>query len=374
VLITDLSTPQVLVDRSRLVANIARTQSAVTSVHLRLRPHAKTHKSPVIAQWQMNQGGVGICCAKVGEAEIFADFGIPDIRLAYPVSPANADRLLRLMDRARVSIAVDHLAIARQWSDLMQHAGRRLDVLVKVDVGFHRCGIDPKPPGSTRFIRQVAALPGLKVKGLMSYTGQAYSATSDSDLAQMVEAEARTLRIITENAEEAGVAIEEVSVGSTPTFRFNLQQRGVTELRAGSYIYGDRTQVAFGAMSLEDCALTVVATVVSMPAKDRLVLDCGSKTLGLDPVRGFGVNRGYGIICATMETERPDENLLIDQLSEEYAVVKVVGRPTDLGPGDKVRILPNHACVVSNLTDCIHLVEGQDVVETLPVAARGKVT
>src|SRR5436305_726909 len=120
-----------------------RVAALATASGVRLRPHAKTHKSPVIARWQMDRGAVGVCCAKVGEAEVMAAAGIDDIRLPYPVNPSNAARVLALMDRASISIIVDHLAVARGWSDAMERAGRRLDVLIKVDVGFHRCGIDP---------------------------------------------------------------------------------------------------------------------------------------------------------------------------------------------------------------------------------------
>src|SRR5438067_13315093 len=129
--LSDLPTPQVLIDRARLIGNIERAQQVASSAGVRLRPHAKTHKSPVIAKWQIDRGAVGICCAKVGEAEVFADAGVKDIRLPYPVNPVNASRLLALMDRAAISLIVDHLAVARGWSDVMQRAGRSLDVLVK---------------------------------------------------------------------------------------------------------------------------------------------------------------------------------------------------------------------------------------------------
>ncbi len=142
-LLADLPTPQVVVDRERLLGNISRVQALADASGVALRPHAKTHKSPVIARWQIDRGAVGICCAKIAEASVFAEAGIQDIRLPYPVNPRNAARLLALMDRAAISIIVDHLGVARGWSDAMQAAGRRLDVLVKVDVGFHRCGIDP---------------------------------------------------------------------------------------------------------------------------------------------------------------------------------------------------------------------------------------
>jgi D-serine deaminase-like pyridoxal phosphate-dependent protein len=142
-LLSDLPTPQVLVDLARAQRNIARVQALADGAGARLRPHAKTHKSPIVAGWQLERGAAGVCCAKIGEAEVFAAAGIGDIRLPYPVNPSNAARLLAGMERASISIIVDHLEVARGWSEAMTRAGRTLDVLVKVDVGFHRCGIDP---------------------------------------------------------------------------------------------------------------------------------------------------------------------------------------------------------------------------------------
>ena len=149
-------------------------------------------------------------------------------------------------------------------------------------------------------------------------------------------------------------------------------ERGLTELRPGNYVYFDRTQVALGAARLSDCALTVLATVVSKPAADRLILDCGSKTLSSDPARGTRPTPGYGVVL-TSDGSAIDPTLSIDRLSEEHATVGVQGS-TPLEPGDRVRVLPNHSCVVTNLVDEIRLVNGDRVVETLPIAARGRST
>src|SRR3954469_9971438 len=184
--LSDLPTPQVLIDRTRAMNNVARVQALATAAGARLRPHAKTHKSPVVARWQLDAGAVGIACAKIGEAEVFVDAGITDIRLPYPVNPSNAARLLALMDRAALSIIVDHIDVARGWSEAMQRAGRVLDVLVKVDVGFHRCGIDPTGD-AIGFLQQVAALGGLRLRGLLSHAGHSYHAASEDDLRHVAQ-------------------------------------------------------------------------------------------------------------------------------------------------------------------------------------------
>jgi len=372
-LLTDLPTPQVLVDLVRAQRNIARVQALADSARAKLRPHAKTHKSPAVARWQIDGGAVGVCCAKVGEAEVFASAGISDIRLPYPVHPSNATRLLAVMDRADVSIILDHLDVARGWSEAMRRAGRTLDVLVKVDVGFHRCGIDPagKP---IEFLQAVGALPGLRLRGLLSHAGHGYHAASEADLAAIAQQEAATLTSIRERAAAAGIALDEISVGATPTLRFSAGQPGITELRPGNYVYFDRTQVALGAATLDDCALTVLATVVSAPAPDRIILDSGSKTLTNDQARGIAAAPGFGAVLAG-SGEAPqsvDESLIIERLSEEHATVRVSGT-TRLRPGDRVRVVPNHSCVVSNLVDVVRLVEGDRVIESIPVAARGRI-
>jgi D-serine deaminase-like pyridoxal phosphate-dependent protein len=367
--VSSLLTPQVLVDSGRVKANIARIQALANAAGLRLRPHAKTHKSPTIAKWQIAAGAVGICCAKPGEAEVFAAAGVRDIRLPYPVHPSNAARLIRLMDDAAISIIVDRLDVARGWSDAMKQVGRVLDVLVKVDVGFHRCGIDPAD-APIDFLEAVAKLPGLRLRGLLSHAGHGYHAVSEDELRAIARSEADTLVSIRDRAAEAGLPLEELSVGATPTLRYSATERRLTELRPGNYVYFDRTQLALGAATLGDCALTVLATVVSKHP-GRIILDSGSKTLTNDQARGITKAPGYGAVL-NRDGSAFDETLTIERLSEEHATVRVDG-DTALEPGDRVRIVPNHSCVVSNLVDGVQLVDGDRVIETIPVAARGKI-
>ena len=369
--ITSLRTPCVLVDYAKVQRNIDTMQQVAEVRGLRLRPHAKTHKSPDLALMQIARGAVGICCAKLGEAEVFADHGVGDIRLPYPLNPVNADRVLALLNRTRLSFIVDHLDVARGWSEVMRKADRVVDVLIKVDVGFHRCGIDPAR-GAVAFITTVAGMPGLRLRGLLSHAGHGYGARSEPELARIAKDEAELLGTLKEQATAAGVPIEEVSVGATPTARFSARLPGLTELRPGNYIYYDRTQVSLGAASWQDCALTVLARVVSRPAPDRLILDSGSKTLTNDQARGFEDTPGHGVIQRTLEDSEPDPRFLIERLSEEHATVRVTG-DCPCAPGDLVRIVPNHACVVANMVDEVWVVRGTDAVERLPVAARGRI-
>jgi len=375
-----LPTPGILIDRARVLANIDRLQAAANRSGIRLRPHTKTHKSPLVARWQLDRGAAGICCAKLGEAEVFAEAGFDDIRLPYPINPVNAPRVVRLLARTHLSFIVDHRGVARQWSDALARAGKTADVLVKVDVGFHRCGIDPDTAEAVEMVCEVAALPGLSFRGLLAHAGHTYHAHSEEEMRSMAEGEARTLQRLAARCRAAGVAIAEMSAGATPPARFSLLQDGFTEFRAGNYVYFDRTQVALGAATLDECALSVLARVVSTPAPDRIILDCGSKTLTNDSARGFVPAPGYGLVlrresaAGSRASWTPDTTLLVERLSEEHATVRVLnGATTRLEPGGLVRIVPNHSCVVSNLVDQAWLMDG-DRAEPLPIAARGRIT
>jgi D-serine deaminase-like pyridoxal phosphate-dependent protein len=369
--LSEIPTPAVLVESSKLARNIARMQKALTERGIALRPHAKTHKSPVIARMQLAAGATGICCAKLGEAEVFADAGVTDIRLPYPLNPANAERVFALANRVALSFIVDDRAVAREWSRIAVQRGRTLNVLVKVDVGFHRCGIDPHDAHAAAVVADVASLPGLRFLGLLSHAGHGYAAASRGEAEAIAVEEARILR---ELASASHVTSAEVSVGATPTARFSMNQPGITEMRPGNYAYFDRTQVGLGAAEWDDCALTVLARVVSRPARDRVILDSGSKTLTNDLARGFTPLPGYGAVMQDLHVAKPDERLLIERLSEEHATVRAAGGDRGLPTGTLVRIVPNHSCVVSNLVDAVWMVDGERVVERLPVAARGRIT
>jgi D-serine deaminase-like pyridoxal phosphate-dependent protein len=361
-----LPTPAILIDRGTVLRNIDRMQAAATARGVKLRPHTKTHKSPLIALWQLGRGAAGICCAKLGEAEVFVAARIEDIRLPYPLNPANADRVIALLNRARISFVVDHPVVAQQWSAAMTRAKKTVDVLVKVDVGFHRCGIEPTADNAVAMITEVASLPGLNFRGLLSHAGHTYHAHSDDEMHEMAVDEMQRMRVLAAKCRTAGVAIEEISLGATPPARYSLQQEGFTEYRPGNYVYFDRTQVALGAAKVSDCALTVLATIVSKPAPDRIILDSGSKTLTNDGARGFTPVPGFGEVL-------DHSNLLIERLSEEHATVRVTDGHTVLEPGDRVRIIPNHSCVVSNLVDQAWLIDGEEA-SALDIAARGRIT
>jgi D-serine deaminase-like pyridoxal phosphate-dependent protein len=371
--LSELQTPAVVIEAGRVARNIDRMQRAADAAGFLLRPHAKTHKLPSLARQQIARGAVGICCAKPSEAMVFAEAGIEDIRIPYPVHPTKQQHILALMDRVRLSIIVDDAEVATAWAEVMARAGRKLNVLVKVDVGFHRCGVDPVSPEAPHLISLVSNLPGLKFCGLLSHAGHGYHAASETALKLIAEEEVNALTRLAAHMRHKGVQVEEISVGATPTARFSLAHKGPTEMRPGNYVYFDRTQAGLGAATFDDCALSVLATVVAKHP-GRIILDAGSKTLSNDGARGFVSLEGHGALSPSPSGDlRPHGGFSIERLSEEHAIVKVAADAPALSIGDRVRILPNHSCVVSNLVDVVHMADGDTVVESVPVAARGRI-
>jgi D-serine deaminase-like pyridoxal phosphate-dependent protein len=357
-----VETPAVLVDLDIVVRNIATMAERARASGVRLRPHAKTHKVVEIGRMQVAAGAAGLSVAKTSEAEVFAAAGFDDLFIAYPVVGADKGRrLLALADRVRLAVGVDSEDGARTLAGVFHAADRQLDVLLKVDVGFHRVGVTPERAAEAA--RRVAGLPGLRLRGLFTFAGHAYSAETPEGVARVGRSEGSILSETAQRIRNAGLEIEEVSVGSTPTAPHAMAIPGVTECRPGVYVFNDASQVSLGTCGLEDCAMTVLTTVVSVPAPDRAVVDAGSKTLSTDPLRPRGA--GFGFVLGRRSR--------IARLSEEHGVIEVVAGET-FRVGERVRILPNHACVVANLHDRLLGTRGGAIETELAVAARGRVT
>jgi D-serine deaminase-like pyridoxal phosphate-dependent protein len=297
--------------------------------------------------------------AKTSEAEVFASLGFDDIFLGYPVFGADkARRLLSLYDRVRLIVGVDSVEGAKSLGDVFHAAGRKLPVRLKIDCGYHRVGVAPER--AVDVARRIADLPGLAFAGVFTHGGQGYAGRTPEEVAEAGHVEGRVVAESADAIRTAGLPVDEVSLGSTPTVRSALSERGVTECRPGTYVYNDFSQATLGSCLLEDCAMTILATVVSVPAADRAVLDAGSKTLSTDPLRPSG--GGHGAILGRRSR--------IARLSEEHGVIDVVPGET-FRVGERVRVLPNHACIVSNLHDRLVAVRDGRVEGQITVAARG---
>lgn len=357
--IHDLPTPAVLVDLDVVERNLASMQARAKASGVKLRPHAKTHKAPRIGRMQIAAGANGLTLAKVSEAEVFARAGFDDIFLGYPTFGADkARRLLALAERIRIAVGADSVEGARSLGDVFHAAGRRLPVRLKIDCGYHRVGVPPEKALETA--RRIAELPGILLEGLFTHGGQGYGGATPDEVARIGRDEGRIVAETASALRAAGLPVGEVSLGSTPTVASAVTQRGVTECRPGTYVYNDFSQVSLGSCGFEDCALTVLATVVSAPAPDRAVVDAGSKTLSSDPLRPRA--GGHGLVLG--------RKTRVARLSEEHGVLQVEPGES-FRVGERVRILPNHACVVSNLHDRLVGVRGERVEEEIAVAARG---
>jgi len=357
--IHDLETPSVLIDLDRLERNIARMSARARESGVALRPHAKTHKVPEIGWMQIRAGAAGLSLAKTSEAEVFAKHGFTDLFVAYPVvSPAKAERLVALARRVTLCVGVDSVLGASMLGEAAARSGVALRVSLKVDCGFHRVGVSPSE--AVAIGSRIAAMKGLALVGVFTHAGQAYHRADPEEIRKDSEDEAAIIAAAAEGLRKAGVAIETVSVGSTPTSRFGFAHKGITEARPGNYVYLDRTQAGLGTCSFDECAMSILATVQSVSGADRAVLDSGSKTLALDMLRPKP--DGYGLVIGTESR--------LTSLSEEHGIV-AVARDDSFKIGQRVRVLPNHACVVSNLHDCVYGIRGETVEAVFEVAARG---
>lgn len=383
--VDSLPTPALLVERARLEANIETMQRRADAIGAKLRPHTKTHKSVSIARRQVAAGAGGITVAKVGEAEVFAAAGFDDIRIAYcVVGDEKMKRIAALSKRCRISFCVDTTEGVALASRTLAAEGVEIDVLVEVDTGQGRTGV-PWDDAEELVAVAVAVVdsPGIRLAGVLTHGGYGYygpreGETKEQALRRSGKAEYDRVMLAVEAIRSAGMSVDEVSVGSTPTLRYLAEADGgapgITEVRPGNYVFHDRTQVGLGVAGWKDCALTVLTTVVSRrrdhDGTERLYLDAGKKSFTSDGA--FGQD-GFGQILYNARTMVPLPHADIVGLSEEHAWVHVDGGST-LEVGDVVRVVPNHACVVANNFDRMVLVDGDEVVEGWAVDARGRMT
>jgi D-serine deaminase-like pyridoxal phosphate-dependent protein len=353
-------TPAVLVDEARLDQNLRSMAGRAAARGLTLRPHAKTHKSVEIARRQLGHGAAGISVATLGEAETFADAGLTEVFVAYPLwaDLDRAPRLRALAGRIQLMTGVDSLASVHQLAEAVRgHA--ELHVLVEVDCGLRRSGIAPADAGR---IAAAAARAGLAVDGVFTFPGHSYAPGMP---AQAAADEAAALSAAADSLAAAGLPCPVRSGGSTPSagqaIRASQGGGALTELRPGVYAFNDAQQVILGSCTLDEVALSVLATVVSTPVADRFVLDAGAKVLGYDRPAW---TPGHGLLPAFPEAT-------ITGLWEHHAVAATGSGPRP-AVGDQVVVIPNHVCTTVNLVNELHVVQDGQVTGRWPVDARGR--
>lgn len=344
--ISEIETPAAIVDLDILERNIKRFQAYLDEHGIANRPHIKTHKIPEIAHMQVQGGAVGITCQKLGEAEVMAKAGIKDIFVPYNIiGEKKLNRLVELARTVNMSVTADSETTVRGLAQAAQRSGVTLTVLVEFDGGMHRCGV-PTPEAAASLARMIVDSEGLRFGGLMTYPN---NENTDS-----------FVRAVKELLAPDGITVDRVSGGGTPQMWHAHEQREVTEYRAGMYIFGDRFTINSGAMKLEDCALKVIATVVSRPTPDRGVIDGGSKTFSSD-LLGL---EGHGYILEYPEARR-------FALSEEHGNVDFSACASRPEIGERVTVIVNHCCPVVNLFNQLIGVRGDQVEVVWDVAARG---
>ncbi len=355
-----LETPVPVVDLDRMAHNLDRMAAYATLHGLNLRPHVKTHKSPRIAAEQLRLGATGLTCATVREAEVMAEV-CDDLYIAYPpVGAARLERMARLPGEVQLRVAVDDAHALDALSLAARLGHRTIEVMVEADLGMHRVGV-ATPEKAVAIARQIARTSALRFAGLQFYPGHIRQAVPDQDasLARL----GLDLRSYIEALTDAGLPPQVVSGGSTPAAWRMHEVPGVTEVRPGTYVYNDRTTAQIGACDWDDCALTVLATVVSIAVPGQAVIDAGTKALGREPLRADG--DGYGALL-----DRPE--VVVSRLSEEHGILDLSQTSWRPRLGDQVRIVPNHVCIVVHLFDEIMGVRGHAVETRWPVEARGR--
>jgi D-serine deaminase-like pyridoxal phosphate-dependent protein len=352
----DLETPVAVRDDDAMERNLRRMAAIAARAGVRLRPHAKTHKSPAVGRRQLEHGAAGLTVATLQEAEVFADAGFRDLLVAHP--PVGRAKLARL---AHLAARVERLAVCLDDVDLAEALPPGVEILWEVDTGLHRVGTLAGEPTVAAVQRLVVAIGQARFRGLLTHGGHAYRATTETELRAAADDESVGLTATAERLRAAGIEVREVSVGSTPTAGFAPDFEGVTEIRPGTYVYGDAGQVTLGSHQLEDCALAVIGTVVSVSAGDRCVVDTGSKSISADRI--VPTLEGFGIVLG-----RPD--LAVARLSEEHTVLTAT-EGTGLEVGDRVAIIPGHACTTVNLHPYLLTFAEHGKVTWEPVAARG---
>ena len=343
-------TPAVVIDMDRVERNIARVQAACDAAGVANRPHIKTHKSPVLARMQRDAGAKGITCQKLGEAEIMTDGGLDDILISYNLlGEEKIHRLGALLRRVDVTVAADNHVVIAGLPLAAELAGRSLPVVIECDTGRKRAGVET-PEEAIALARSISERKGLTFAGFMLYPTE----TGWPEAQRFFDTASAGVRAL-------GLAPAIVSSGGTPNLKNLGQLRGATEHRPGTYIYNDRMQVAAGVATWDDCALQVYSTVVSRAGPHRGIIDAGSKTLTAD----LGGLDGHGLIV-----EHPQAR--IARLAEEHGFLDLPEGTSRPEIGDVVRIVPNHVCVVVNMVDEVLMVRGEEILGTLPVAARGR--
>lgn len=363
--IRELATPAILLDMDVLQGNIEKYQDLCDLYDKELWPMVKTHKSLAIAKMQAEAGAIGFLCGTLDECEALCEAGHENLMYAYPVaSAASIQRVIELSRKCNFILRLDTVEAAEMVDAAARAAGVIVNYTIIVDSGLHRFGVAPDKVAE--LAAKLDEFENLEPMGISTHPGAVYAAEEARQVPLYVQAEAASMEIAAEGMRQAGLEPEIVSSGSTPTFALSVDDPNINIYHPGNYVFNDCIQMSNGSAKEEDCALTVLATVISHPAEGLFITDAGAKCLGLDQgAHGNGSIIGFGRVIGHPE-------LIVAGLSEEVGKLKVKeDETTTLKVGDQVRIIPNHSCSTANLTDHYVAVRGDEVVGTVAVDIRG---
>lgn len=357
--IHDLPTPALLLDVAVLEANLRRMADRCRFLGVGLRPHIKTHKCIEIARRQRDHGAVGITVSTLEEARTFAAAGFTDLTWAFPLNPTRLADVKEIADRCILRVVVD----SPDAVDAAASLGIPLHAWLKVDCGYHRAGVDPASPLAPALASRLADSGRLTFDGLLTHSGHAYHGPTTGDVLRAAREERDTLVRFAERLRAGGVAVPGLSVGSTPAMSVVDHLDGITEARPGNYAFHDHTQVVLGSCGARDCAVTVLATVVSsQPGATHAVCDAGALALSRDPGHPAAPTPGFGRVYRDYAGGVLHDGLHVTSLSQEH------GKLSEALPvGTTLRILPNHSCLTVACFDRYHVVRGDEVVDVWPI-------
>ncbi len=360
-----LPTPALLLDESRLTRNIARIGDRVKWLGARLRPHVKTHKCIEVGRRQVAGQFGGITVSTLAEASVFASAGFEDITYAVPIEPGKFDAVVALAaSGVRVAVITDDAGIPGPLAAAAQRKQVTLDVYVKVDSGYHRCGVDPESPALLETVQRIGERTSLRFAGLLTHAGHSYHVRGAEALRAVATQEREVMRAASARLAALGVSVPIVSVGSTPSIAHVDHLDGVHEVRVGNYVFFDATQATLGSCTFDDCVLTVLASVVHRDrGRGRVILDAGAIALSKD--RGaveMDPGAGYGRV---LDTDGNDLGLRVSSVSQEHGIVPVPDAALldRLPVGARVRVLVNHSCLTAAQFDAFLVHQGTEVVD-----------
>lgn len=353
----DLDTPALLLDLDLFEANVAQAAAICREHGVHWRPHAKCHKSPDIGRRLIEAGAIGLTCAKLGEAEMFAAAGIPDLLIAnYLVGPRKIVRLVELRRIADPIVIFDHLDQAKPISRAMESSGQRVRAILEIDIGMARAGVAPGKP-AVELAKKIAALPGIEFAGIMGYEGHLLTVSDHGEKTSKICASLNQLSDTVQRLESAGIRCPIVSCGGTGSLPFSVAHPGITELQAGGVIFMDAFYHDQCHLENFRFALTLLTTVVSRPAPDRAIIDAGRKTMNMEIAMPQVMGR---------------DDITVKSLSAEHGILKLDPTAQDLKIGDRLELIPGYGDLTTVLHNQFFLLQNNKLIDIWPLTARGK--